>query len=73
VCASIKRRGDRFESDEQLVQWLAEDRAEFDPGALSIALRQLEHSGRIKRDLVEYSWAGGPQGGWYMAPRIYPA
>jgi hypothetical protein len=38
---------------------------------LSAALQQLEHSGRVKRDVVEHSWSSQPIGGWYMAPHIY--
>jgi hypothetical protein len=63
ICASIKRRSDRFESDEELVRLLTEEGVKFDPGSLSTALRQLEDSGRIKRDVVEHSWANEPVGG----------
>ena len=72
ICASIKRRGERFESDEQLHSWLTEDGVQFTPESLSAALRQLEHSGRIKRDVAEHSWSSNqPVDGWYMAPHIY--
>jgi len=40
VASSIKRRGDRFESEDQLTGWLDEDKVSYDPQSLSIALRQ---------------------------------
>jgi hypothetical protein len=54
-----------------LVQWLTEDGVYFDSDSLPAALQQLEHSGRIKRDVAEHSWSSQPVGGWYMAPHIY--
>ena len=71
VCASIKRRGDRFESDAELCSWLTEDGAHFDPDSLSAALHQLERLGRIKRPIVEHSWADVPLPGVYVEPRVY--
>ena len=71
VCASIKRRGDRFESDAELCSWLTEDGAHFDPDSLSVALRQLERLGRIKRPIVEHSRADVPLPGVYVEPRVY--
>jgi hypothetical protein len=71
VCSAIRRRGERFESDDQLVQWLTEDGVRFTPESLAVALRQLEHSGRIKRDVAEHFWSSQPVGGWYMPPHIY--
>ena len=56
ICASIKRRGEQFESDEQLTHWLTEDGVQFTPDSLSVAQRQLERLGWIKRPIVEYSW-----------------
>lgn len=71
ICAAIKRRGERFEGDGQLHSWLTEDGVQFTAESLSAALRQLEHSDRIKRDVAEHSWSNQPVGGWYMAPHIY--
>ena len=68
VCASIKRRGDRFESDEELVDGSPRIGCASIPVLGSTALRDLEHSGRIKRDVVEHSWANEPVGGWYLEP-----
>jgi hypothetical protein len=49
VHASIKRRDDRFESDEQLVQWLTEDGIEWTVDALGGAVEQLEVAGWLSR------------------------
>ena len=49
VCSTIKRRGDRFDSDDQLRSWLDEDHVQCTPGKLSAAMLQLERIGRLNR------------------------
>jgi hypothetical protein len=71
VCASVKSRVDRFESDAELCSWLEEDGVRFDSDSLSAALRQLQQLGRIKRPIVEHSWADLPLPGVYVEPRVY--
>jgi hypothetical protein len=73
VCAVIKRRGDRFESDEELVQWLETDRVPFTPGSLSTALHQLTSIGRIKRNVADQWNSEQPLPGMYVEPRIRSA
>ena len=73
ICSTIKRRGEDFESDEQLTSWLEEDGVVFTPSFLAVALLDLEHSGTIRRPVVEHSWANEPRPGTYVAPKIYPA
>ena len=81
VCSSVKRRGDRFESDDQLTSWLDEDNVRYDSGSLTAALRQLGESydlgsltaalrqlgeiGRIRRPVQEW---GYPRRGFMSSP-----
>jgi hypothetical protein len=41
----VKRRGDRFESDDQLYSWLDEDQVSYTSESLSAALHQRERIG----------------------------
>ena len=68
VCSSIKRRGDRFESDRELCSWLDEDGVSYTSEALTAALRQLGETGRISRPVQEW---GLPTPGIYVEPRVY--
>jgi hypothetical protein len=65
VCSSIKRRGDRFESDDQLTSWLDEDGVSHTSESLTVALRQLGEIGRIKRPVQEW---GLPTPGFMSSP-----
>ena len=68
VCSSIKRRGDRFESDQELCSWLDEDGVSYTPDSLPAALRQLGETGRISRPVQEW---GLPTPGKYVEPRVH--
>jgi hypothetical protein len=45
----------------------------FTPSSLAVALLDRERSGRIRRPVVEHSWANEPRPGTYAAPKIYPS
>ena len=45
VCSSLKRRGEQFENDEELRSYLDEDKVDYTPESLAVALRQLEAVG----------------------------
>jgi hypothetical protein len=42
VCATVKHRGERFESDDQLTSRLDDDEVHYTPDSLSAALQKLE-------------------------------
>ena len=71
VCASIKRRGERFEDEDELRSWLDEDRVSYDSHSLAVALDQLEQIGRLKRPREDQWRSDGPLPGLYVEPRIY--
>jgi hypothetical protein len=71
VCATIKRRGDRFESDQELSSWLDEDQVNYDPERFGRALSHLESIGRIKRPRQDQWSAEWPLPGTYVEPRVH--
>lgn len=46
VCAILKRRDERFDSEDQLQSWLDEDKVDWNPDDLATALDHLERTGR---------------------------
>jgi hypothetical protein len=72
VCSTIKRRGDRFDSAEQLTSWLDEDGVSYTPGRLSAAVYQLERIGRLDRPRQDHWRSDLPLSGVYVEPRICP-
>ena len=68
VHGCIKRRGDRFESDEQLETWLAEDSVLWSGHELSDAVQQLEVAGWLTRPHREREWSSGPLPGFLVSP-----
>jgi hypothetical protein len=69
LCATIKRRSDQFESDEQLRSWLDEDQITYTPEGLAAVIGYLEWIGRVRR-LRQDQW-NVPLPGWYVEPRIH--
>jgi hypothetical protein len=67
IVASIRSRGDRFDSDEQLVEWLIEDGVTFSAAEFSEALMQLMVAGLLIRP-VEDAWT--PQPGYLTTPSV---
>jgi hypothetical protein len=72
VCSIIKRRGDRFTSDDQLRSWLDEDGVSYTDGRLSAAMYQLERIGRLNRPRQDHWRSDLPLSGVYVEPRICP-
>jgi hypothetical protein len=68
VHASVKKRSDRFESDEQLQQWLTEDGIEWTVDALRDAVEQLEVSGWLSRPHRSRDWHSDPLPGYLVSP-----
>jgi hypothetical protein len=69
VHASIKRRSDRFENDDQPEQWLAVDEVEYRAEDLQAALEQLELSGWLSRPHRLREWPSDPLPGYLITPR----
>lgn len=67
IIACIRTRGDSFESDEQLVEWLASG-VTYTGEDLSAALLQLQISGLLRRP-PEEGW-GIPQPGYLSTPSL---
>jgi hypothetical protein len=72
VCSTIKRRGDRFDSDDQLRGWLDEDGVSCTSGRLAATVYQLERIGRLKRPRADHWRSDLPLPGVYVDPRVYP-
>ena len=72
VCATLKRRGERFESDDELCSWLEEDQVSYTPEGLAAVIGYLEWIGRIKRPRQDQWRSDLPLPGIYVPPRIYP-
>jgi hypothetical protein len=70
VCSSIKRRGERFESDQELCSWLDADKVSYDSDSLAVALQQLESIGRLRRPRADQWNSDQPLPGMYVEPRI---
>jgi hypothetical protein len=73
VCSTIKRHGERFENDDQLRSWLDEDAVRYPSESLAVALRQLEHLGRMQRLRVDQFDPDWSLPGVYVEPRIFTA
>jgi hypothetical protein len=71
VCSAIKRRGDRFENDQEFMHWLDEDQVQYAVKSLAVALRQLEHLGRIRRLRVDQFDPDWSLPGVYVEPTIF--
>jgi hypothetical protein len=70
VCASVKRRGERFESDQELCSWLDQDGVDYTAESLSAGLHHLERQGRFRRPRQD-QWGEWPLPGIYAEPRIH--
>jgi hypothetical protein len=68
VVASTNARGDRFDSDEQLAEWLAEDGIAYADAELSEALLQLQLGGLLRRPPDE-GWRV-PRPGYLSTPSV---
>ena len=68
ICTAMKARDERFDDEDQLTAWLDEDGVSYSSHCLAVALRQLEHLGRINRPVQEF---GLPTPGIYVSPRIF--
>jgi hypothetical protein len=68
IIASIRSRGDRFKSDEQLAEWLAEDGTIYTERGLADALSQLLVCGLLIRPDPE-GW-GAPRRGYLNTPSV---
>jgi hypothetical protein len=68
IVATIRSRSDRFESDEQLVDWLAEDCITYADAELSEALLQLQLGGLLRRPPDE-GWRV-PRPGYLSTPSV---
>ena len=68
VCSSIKRRGDRFESDQELCSWLDEDGVSYTSDSLAVALGPARGD---RPDLAAGQEWGLPTPGIYVEPRVY--
>jgi hypothetical protein len=72
VHACIKRRGDRFDHDPQLTEWLAQDGVEWSGLELRDALQQLEISGLLSRPHRLRDWHSDPLPGYLVSPYWAP-
>jgi hypothetical protein len=70
VCTTIKQRGQRFESDERLADWLDEDGISYSYDELAAALRQLERISRLRRPHQDQWRTDLPLPG-YREPRVF--
>jgi hypothetical protein len=70
IIACIRSRGDRFESDEQLAEWLAEDGITYTAADLSEALLQLKVSGLLRRPPDSLWYRPIPNGEINLAPYL---
>jgi hypothetical protein len=71
VCATVKRHGERFESDAELQVWLDAAGVAWTPDDLASAIEMLERIGRIKRPRADQFRFDAPLPGQYVDPRIY--
>jgi hypothetical protein len=68
VHGCIKRRGDAFDSDEALEQWLAADGVLWSGREFSDAIEQLEVAGWLSRPHRARDWPSDPLPGYLIAP-----
>ena len=71
VCASVKARGERFDSDDQLRSFSDEGGIECDSQSLDAAVGSLEWAGRIRRPRHDHWNPDLPLPGQYVEPRFY--
>jgi hypothetical protein len=67
----VKQRGEEFESEEQLRQFLDEDQVQYDAHSLAVAVRHLESIGRLKRPRQDQWRDDVPLPGYWVPPRIF--
>jgi hypothetical protein len=67
IHACVRKSGD-FRSDDQLVEWLAEEEIGYEPERLRDALEQLEVSGWLSRPHRNRDWPSDPLPGYLIAP-----
>lgn len=71
VCAVLKRRHERFESEDQLQSWLDEDKVDWKPDDLATALDHLERIGRLRRPRADQRRSDSTLAAIYVPPRIF--
>jgi hypothetical protein len=71
VCAILKRRDERFDSEDQLQSWLDEDKVDWNPDDLATALDHLERIGRLRRPRADQWRSGSTLAAIYVSPRIF--
>jgi hypothetical protein len=71
LCAVLKRRDERFESEDQLQGWLDEDKVDWNPDDLATALDHLERIGRLRRPRVDQLRSDSTLAAIYVPPRIF--
>jgi hypothetical protein len=71
ICAVLKRRDERFESEDQLQSWLDEDKVDWNPDDLATALDHLDRIGRLRRPRADQWRSDSTLAGIYFPPRIF--
>jgi hypothetical protein len=71
VCAVLKRRDERFDSEDQLQSWLDEDKVDWSPDDLATALDHLERIGRLRRPRADQWRSDSTFAAIYVPPRIF--
>jgi hypothetical protein len=71
VCAVLKRRDERFDSEDQLQGWLDEDEVDWNQDDLATALDHLERIGRLRRPRADHAEVDLTLAGIYVPPRIF--
>ena len=71
VCAILKRRDERFDSEDQLQSWLDEDKVDWNPDDLATALDHLERIGGLRRPRADQWRSGSTLAAIYVSPRIF--
>jgi hypothetical protein len=71
VCAVLKRRDERFDSEDQLQSWLDEDKVEWNPDDLATALDHLERIGRLRCLRADQWGSDSTLASIYVPPRIF--
>jgi hypothetical protein len=71
IAAVVKQRGEEFESQEQLRQFLDEDQVQYELHSLVVAVCHLESIGRLKRPRQDQWRDDVPLPGYWVPPRIF--
>jgi hypothetical protein len=71
ACAVLKRRDERFESEDQLQSWLDEDKVDWNPDDLATALDHLERIGRLRRPRADQWSSDSALATIYIPTRIF--